>query len=240
MFTINSDGFDPAEIETLFGFDTVRYLIAGAETAPTTGQKHWQGYLEMTKQVRLPTMKRLHPRAHWESARGTALQNQEYCRKIRAEDPIPNELVLEYGEPGRRGQRSDLRAVAEAVSTGAMKVADVATEFPVVFLQHSRGLPALERIIRAKRQKLWRDVKVHTYWGTTGTGKTRRAVEENPSAFVIRFKKGRPVWWDGYGGEEVIIIDELGVDAIAIEELLPVLDGHKLSVEVKGGHDKAM
>jgi hypothetical protein len=44
------------------------------------------------------------------------------------------------------------------------------------------------------------------HWGVTGAGKSRQARDRFPDAYI----KSNNVWWDGYAGEETVIIDELG------------------------------
>lgn len=57
-------------------------MVVGLETAPTTGQKHLQGYIEFTKKVRpIGVMSEKLPGAHWEVARGNRAQNVAYCTK---------------------------------------------------------------------------------------------------------------------------------------------------------------
>lgn len=42
-------------------------------------------------------------------------------------------------------------------------------------------------------------------WGPTGTGKSTRAREDNPGAYI----KMRNKWWDGYEYEPVVILDDI-------------------------------
>ena len=44
------------------------------------------------------------------------------------------------------------------------------------------------------------------HWGPTGTGKSRTVRNKYPDAFI----KSNDIWWDGYAGEETVIIEEMG------------------------------
>lgn len=69
------------------------------------------------------------------------------------------------------------------------------------------------------------------YWGVTASGKSHRAWEEaGPEAYP---KSARSKFWDGYQGEEDVVIDEFR-GAIDIGYLLTWLDKYPLRVEVKG------
>lgn len=46
------------------------------------------------------------------------------------------------------------------------------------------------------------------YTGLPGTGKTRKAREDNPGAYYKLQNK----WWDGYQGQKTVIMDDLGLD----------------------------
>ena len=42
------------------------------------------------------------------------------------------------------------------------------------------------------------------YYGEAGTGKTRKAWEENPDLYIKSINK----WWDGYNGQKVVLLDD--------------------------------
>lgn len=69
------------------------------------------------------------------------------------------------------------------------------------------------------------------FWGATGTGKSRRAWDEaGLSAYP---KDPRTKFWDGYRGQENVVIDEFR-GAIDISHMLRWLDRYPVIVEVKG------
>jgi len=73
--------------------------------------------------------------------------------------------------------------------------------------------------------------RVRLYWGATGTGKTRRAWEEaSLSAYP---KPPTTKYFDGYSGQDCIILDEFRGD-ISVSHLLRWFDRYPVIVEVKG------
>jgi len=125
------------------------------------------------------------------------------------------------------GKRNDLAATRALVhATGSMRaVAAEATSF-----QALRGAELLLKYDEPRRD--WKPL-VRWYWGATGTGKTRRAMEE---AGADRWVSGRSLqWWDGYDGHANVIIDDFRGDFCPFHTLLRYLDRYECRVEVKGG-----
>lgn len=73
--------------------------------------------------------------------------------------------------------------------------------------------------------------RVEVFWGTTGVGKSRRAWDE--AGLDAYPKDPRSKFWDGYRGQEHVVIDEFrgGID---IAHMLRWLDRYPVIVEVKG------
>lgn len=69
------------------------------------------------------------------------------------------------------------------------------------------------------------------FWGTTGTGKSRRAWEEAGVGAYI--KNPNTKFWDGYRGQDHVIIDEFR-GRLDISYLLQWTDRYPCIVEVKG------
>lgn len=72
----------------------------------------------------------------------------------------------------------------------------------------------------------------NVYWGRTNSGKSRRAWEE--AGILAYGKDPRTKWWDGYTGEENVVIDEFR-GTIDVSHLLRWLDRYPVRVECKGG-----
>ena len=75
------------------------------------------------------------------------------------------------------------------------------------------------------------EMEIIVIWGPTGVGKTRLAWNTWPSAFSAPHKG----WFDGYAGEETVIIDEMYGHRYAWSFLLQLLDRYPLLVPYKGG-----
>ena len=68
------------------------------------------------------------------------------------------------------------------------------------------------------------------HYGVTGAGKSYTVRTKWPDAFI----KSNNVWWDGYQGEESVIIEELGPKQIAAHHLKIWADHYPFKAEVKG------
>lgn len=67
--------------------------------------------------------------------------------------------------------------------------------------------------------------------GPTGTGKSRYCMEKYPDAFW----KPNSKWWDGYQGNETVVIDEF-YGWLPWAFFLTLLDRYPCTLETKGGH----
>lgn len=138
VFTLNNPEFSPE-----FDSTRVRYLIYGRETAPTTGTRHLQGYIYFKNPQRLDYVRK-YPcleRAHFEPARGSPLQNREYCSKGKDFE--------EFGDLPAQGERTDLQNCMEILRTDPNRTGlkRVLEEHPSAFMRYYKGMEkALELI----------------------------------------------------------------------------------------------
>lgn len=220
VFTLNN--YTEEEEKQLKGVEA-NYIVMGREVGES-GTKHLQGYIEFENPRAMGGVKKvLGKRAHIEQAKGTAKQAADYCKKDG-----------EYWEKGTmsigRGHRTDLDELGERILKGERAEA-IAESNPGAYVKYHRGLKELAMTVKPKK---WREVKTLVYWGPTGTGKTRKAMEEE-SVYKLNTNSNGRLWFDGYEGESVLLLDDY-YGWIRYGELLTILDGYPYRCEIKGGH----
>lgn len=209
----------------------VKYCMWQAETGEN-GTPHLQGYLQLKKRSSLGTLKKLDATAHWEIRRGTHQQAVEYCSKEQTRTSGP----FTYGQPTKGpGQRNDLTALKEALDEGRTEK-DIAMDdqlFPV-WAKYYRALERYNKLA-GKKVRTW-PTQTTVYWGPPGTGKSSRALHEGGTdAFWLPKPHSRgAVWWDGYDGQETVVIDEF-YGWIQRDLMCRLCDRYPLFVETKGG-----
>lgn len=217
-FTINNYLDDD-----LADFDTwdALYKCYGIEEGEE-GTPHMQGYIVLKGQQRLSAMKKLHKKAHWETAKGTTEQNIEYCSK----DGDFYELGDRPITKAAAGQIEKARwenAWAAAIEGRLMDVdADIR-----VRCYNTLKVIAKDHMIKPDDAD---DVTGIWFYGGPGTGKSRKAREDYPGAYLKMQNK----WWDGYQNEDYVILDDF--DSKELGHLLKIwTDRYSFLAETKGG-----
>lgn len=126
-------------------------------------------------------------------------------------------------KPFRRNNKRDWQQIYDAAKSGSLESID-----PSVLVCH---YGSIRRIAQDNLQPIGIERSVVVYWGSTGLGKSRRAwCEAGLDAYP---KDPRSKFWDGYNGQEHVVIDEFR-GAIDISHMLRWLDRYPVIVEVKG------
>lgn len=207
-----------------------KYMIYQLEKGDN-GNLHYQGYIIFFSARTLPQMKKLFPGAHCEIRRGTHEQARDYCEKEDTRQAGP----WEYGdEPQTKGKRNDMAAFKKALEEGKSEL-EIA-EDDETFAPWARYNKVIERFKRLKsaKSRKWM-TKTLVLWGPSGTGKTKYANEVDGNAYWVK-KPGnnQNVNFDGYDGQETVIIDEF-YGWLPYDLLCRMCDRYPLMVDTKGG-----
>jgi len=229
VFTINN----PVDDQEPASWADVEYAIWQKEKG-ANGTVHLQGYCVFAQKKRLSWLKKnAHPGAHWEGRLGSHEQAKEYSRKAETRIAGPWETGTEDPKLGSQGKRNDLMALKRKLDAGKTE-AEIAKDeesFPI-WAKFNKIIPRY-RILTGK-QRDW-PVFTQVIWGAPGLGKTRKARDlAGPDAFWLSRPAGQTVWFDGYIGQETIVIDEF-YGWISFDLLCRLLDRYPLNVETKGG-----
>lgn len=207
----------------------MKYMIQGDEIAPETGKQHWQGFVIFKNGRTLSAVVKEYKGIHWEVCKGTAEQNMEYCKK--------EGKFEEHGEaPMKPGQRADQKRIGDMVKEGYSDK-EMLEENACAWVHCYKGVREARKVLYPKPKRNW-EMDVRIYWGCSGAGKTRAAHDEFGESIYV---KGKGKWWDGYDGEETVLIDDFDPNNcfnIEFDCYLKLLDRYPMKVEVKGGYEE--
>lgn len=225
-FTLNNYTDDQINVLRSISKDA-KYLVFGYEIAPTTGTPHLQGYISWDNPRSLDKFKSdVSEKLHIEKMRGSPQQASDYCKYEDYPDNTKLNKFEEFGTIPRQGERTDWCVALAQIKSGT-PVEEV-IEFQPQLLPCIRSLDTFKsRCLKP----LNRDVQVFVLWGESGAGKSRWAYENYPGLY----SKPPSKWWDGYTGQDTILLDDF-YGYIPYTELLNVLDRYPYNCEIKGGY----
>lgn len=76
------------------------------------------------------------------------------------------------------------------------------------------------------------DLRSQWHYGPTGTGKSHHCRTTYGESLFI---KSNDIWWDGYEGQENVLIEELGPRQIAGHHIKIWADHYPFKAAIKGG-----
>lgn len=208
------------------------YLVFQQEVGEE-GTKHYQGYAEFTKAKRLSAIQKLTTphRPHWEKRKGTRDQARDYAMKkdTRVDGPWEAGQKPWSAKSGKRGERTDLEAVAKMVQDGATDE-EIFNEHPAVTLKYLNNVQKVRFIFKPTRTN---DLSVSLLYGPPGTGKTRMFYDTFPTGWAVPV--GKDLWFTGYQGQRAVLIDDFAGN-IGLTQLLQILDRYPVQLPTKGAH----
>ncbi|AGA18286.1 hypothetical protein [uncultured marine virus] len=203
-----------------------KYIVYGKEIAPTTGTPHLQGTVCFASPRSFEAVRKLMG-CHIEVC-ADLQKSITYCKEDGdwTERGVCPMTQKEKGESNAQRWR-DIRLAAEE---GRMDdIPDDVRFHHIRTIEHHRDLASKKRkIADTEEQHLW-------YYGASGTGKSRKAREENPDAYLKMCNK----WWDGYDDEDVVIIEDFDKKHdVLVHHMKIWADRYPFLSEYKGGARK--
>jgi len=201
-----------------------QYHVFGREVG-ACGTPHLQGYIEFEKAIRMNGVKNAlgTERVHLELRKAKAHEAAAYCKK--------DGEFHEYGTPPTviaKKVDSKVRWLEVLRACQAGNWSWVEENEPYLWLLQEKKIRS-----HFKCPKSIDVLDNEWIYGPTGTGKSRAARLEHPDAYI---KDASSHWWDGYNGEEVVIIDDLDKYHVKQGYYLKVwADHYAFPAQIKGG-----
>ncbi len=189
-FTINH-----ARMDQIIFTEDLKYVIVGAEQAPTTGTYHLQGYVCFKNRIRLTGAKAHFPRAHLEIMRGTIAQAIAYCKKDgdwKEWGVIPSSAAAKVHKIWNLAYQKAIDGKIDEIPKCML------VRYYQAFKRMEQDNPKKPARL-AVRQNIW----IHA---PSGYGKSTYAREEYPDFY----DKAPNKWFVGYRNETTILCDDFG------------------------------
>lgn len=197
----------------------VAYIKGQLEEGSNTGFRHWQVLVSFETKVTLSRVKTVFGEScHAEITRSRAANDYVFKEDSRVGHQFElGRLAVKRNSP------EDWDSVLDAAKRGEFD------KVPSDILIRCYG--NLKKIHVDSLQPTEQEKQVSVFWGKTGSGKSRRAWQE--AGLQAYPKDPMSKFWDGYRGQENVVIDEFR-GAISISHILRWLDRYPTIVEVKG------
>lgn len=254
-FTLNN--YTDEQVSIIKDFaksNSVYHLIFGYEEAPTTGTKHLQGAFSLKNRSRGSTIKKSLniSKLHIEPTRKIYEANINYCKKCDNYWEYPDNFIRKLEKKEKKqsyGEAIDLAKKGEFDKIDPEKLIKYDVKFKKIFAESK---PVENLYLDNRFGNFFKEFFLFMH-GPTGTGKSFRiddiiftlnqwwkdyCNDNNLDYYPLRtFKKNCSKWWDGYLGEEIVVIEELQPSWCSISggKLKIWLDQYVFSGEVKGG-----
>ncbi len=225
-WVITLNNWTAEEYEKLITNDCLSFGVFGKEGK--MGTPHIQGAMTLSKTVTLAWWKKFLPRAHVEPMRAKRKKTAfDYCKKEQDWEEIDNRKERSIAKKVR------IQGYVDAIKEGKT-LADIVDEEPVEAALDHRSLEWLcLQMQPARTEKPW----VVWCYGESGSGKSFGVFHADGVGVDAYWHKCDSFkWWSLYGGQDVVVLEELRASHAPLNELLRLFDFVPLAVETKGGH----
>jgi len=235
MYVLHATDDDVLELPAFKQEDLLYvYHIYQVERCPETKRRHAQGFVILPQVISFAALKaRVNERIRLEQMKTDVDSCIAYCSKEETREP--GCAPVEDGvRPAGQGKRSDLDAVKRQLDEGRPMLEVAQSNFGS-FVRYNRGFTAYAALVAAgkKRQRTW-ITTAHVYWGPTGSGKTTTVRAKAPDAYWLSKPNNPTPFFDGYDGQEDVVIDEF-YSWLPYDFVLRLLDSSPFTVATRQG-----
>ena len=233
----------------------VKHIIFGYEEAPKTGTKHLQGAICLKTRTRSTTLKKIigYKELHIEPCKKAYEANINYCKKTNNYWEYPGNFIRPKNETQRKRKQTYKEAI-EYAKLGLWE--NIEPEYIIKYENKLKSIYCENKVcdrmfFHNKFGNFFKTFNVLLY-GKTGGGKTYRVdliveainefwkqwceLKKMPFRRLEVYEKIQNKYWDGYLGEEIVIIEELDPKWVqtAGNNLKRWIDEKPFRVEIKG------
>lgn len=200
----------------------VKYIRGQLEVGGNSGYYHWQILVIFGRTVRLGSVKKI----FGQSVHAEPTRSEASCQYVWKEDTRVEGTQFELGEKPRdtKYNKKDWDDILEHAKKG--KFEEISPDVQI------RYFPNLLKVASYYSNPQAVVKEVYVFWGSTGTGKSRRAWAE--ASLQAYPKIPTTKFWDGYRQHSNVVIDEFD-GKVGITHMLSWLDRYPVIVEIKGG-----
>ena len=230
QFTLNEVEKWDKLFEYLNSFESLGYLIAGKEKAPSTGHEHIHCFVQFKVPIKISIKKICG--AHVEVCRGTPQDNKKYIEK--------GEVIKEIGELKRTGRYS----IKEVSSMNDDELQDL----PFVYYEKVKSLK-IDKSNLLSIDCYKKEIKVFYIYGESGSGKTKTAIsilrnmknkgEINDEYFnEVKYCNGFWIGIDIQKRSSIALYDDFRDSHMVPSEFINFIDYNIHNMNIKNGHVK--
>jgi RNA helicase/Putative viral replication protein len=240
IFTLNNYTKEDVEIieELECGIEKeVRGLQCQSEKAPITETKHLQGMIIFNKAQRGKKVKKIigNNKVNVRRMEGSIKTNINYTSKSKDYDKEADIFITKGTFNVKQGKSAGLSEIIKDLKEGK-KIKESIKGKEEAYIRNHVGIKDYRRMHQKdRREKTYTIVR----YGQSSTGKSTIWTKDfdSENIYVLKDSNGASIWWDGYDGQELSIIDDYN-NNLPLKYMLNLMDHTPMMVDIKGGTTK--